>query len=240
MEVYLELILAKIKELPVFERPREKAMRYGLDSLSSEELIAILIRTGTKDASALDISHRIYSESHGLINLFHKSYQALLDINGIGPGKALVLSACFELCNRYFKLFNGESESVNSVDIYKRYVLKMKKSNKETFVLLVLNRKKEIIHEENLYQGSEFHIDCQPMEIIKKVILHNGAYFYMIHNHPSGDYQPSPHDVDFTTRIIATANRVNVEMVDHIIVGDNGFYSFKVHDKLSSIPLINN
>ena len=90
MEVYLELILSKIKELPVLERPREKAVRYGVGSLSNEELIAVLIRTGTKDESALDLAHTINSRFHGLSNLFNASYHALTDINGIGPGKAMI------------------------------------------------------------------------------------------------------------------------------------------------------
>ena len=120
--------MSKIKELPVLERPREKAMRNGLNSLSNEELLAILIRTGTRDESAIDIAHRINSESHGLSNLFHISYQALLDINGIGPGKALILSACFELCNRYLYTIHGESRIMSSLDIYNRYSLRMRKA----------------------------------------------------------------------------------------------------------------
>ena len=137
----MELALSKIKELPVLERPREKAIRYGLDILSNEELLAILIRTGTKDESALDIAHKIDSESHGLTNLFHTSYRALLDINGIGPGKALMLSACFELCNRYLRTFYGESGSVNTLDVFHRYSLKIRNSDKEVLILVILNRK---------------------------------------------------------------------------------------------------
>ena len=223
----MELVLGKIKELPVIERPREKAIRYGLDKLSNEELLAILIRTGTKDVSALDIAHTINSGSHGLHNLFHKSYQALLDINGIGPGKALILSACFELCSRYIATIHGDSGKVFTPDIVKRYSLKLSKNNQEVFALVVLNRRKEIIHEENLYIGSELHIDCQPTEIVKKVIKHNGKFFYMIHNHPSGDIEPSKEDVALTENIYRITNRVNITMIDHLIIGDGGYYSYE-------------
>lgn len=202
-------------------------MRYGLSSLSNEELIAILIRTGTKDESALDIAHRINSNAHGLKNLFHTSYQALLDINGIGPGKAMILSSCFELCNRYLSSMHGETGKVTTTDIYNRYALELAKDNKEIFVLVILNRKKAIIHEENLYHGSELHIDCQPMEIVRKVIKHNGRYFYMIHNHPSGDITPSKEDIALTADIVGISHRLNVTLVDHIIIGDNGYYSFQ-------------
>ena len=227
--------MSKFRELPVLERPREKAMRYGLDSLSNEELLAILIRTGTKDESVLDIAHKVNRQSNGLANLFHISYEALLDINGIGPGKALILAACFELCNRYLRTFYGETGAVSSLDIYNRYAPKMRKTNKEGFVLAVLNRKKEIIHEEFLYLGSEFHVVCQPMEIIRKVILHKGSYFYILHNHPSGDCFPSKEDIDLTAQIISSANRVSVRMLDHVIVGDAGFYSFADNDKCTKI-----
>ena len=227
--------MGKIKELPVLERPREKAIRYGLDSLSNEELLAILINTGTKEESALDIAHNINDKSHGLANLFHISYQALLEIQGIGPKKALTLSACFELCNRYLFTFHGESGVVSSFDVYNRYALRMKKCNKEIFVLVILNRRKEIIFEETFYLGSENQVPCQPMEIVKKVILHNGAFFYMIHNHPSGDKSPSADDVDLTMRVMVTSKRVNVRMLDHIIIGDDGFYSFAEHEKYAQI-----
>lgn len=210
-------------------------MRYGIDSLSNEELLAILIGTGTKDESVLDIAHKVNSQSNGLSNLFNVSYEALIEINGIGPSKALVLSSCFELCNRYLKSFYGETGAVSSLDIYNRYATKMRMSGKESFVLAILNRKKEIIHEEYLYLGSEFHVTCQPMEIIRKVILHKGAYFCLIHNHPSGDCTPSKEDVDLTTHVMRAANRVSVRMLDHIIVGDTGFYSFSEHDQCHKI-----
>ena len=230
----MELVLAKIKELPVLERPREKAIRYGLDNLSNEELLAILIRTGTKDTSALDIAHHLYSESRGLSNLFLTTYRALLDNKGIGPGKALILSSCFELCNRYLNSLYGESVITSSLDIYNHYSLKMRKSNNEIFKLIILNRRRAIVHEENLYVGSESHISCQPTEIIKKIILHNGVYFYMIHNHPSGNSTPSKEDVDLTTEVMRLCPRVNVTMLDHLIIGDDDFYSFHKHEKVTS------
>ena len=92
----------KILELPKQERPREKAIRFGIETLSTEELLAILLRTGTKDVSALDLAYEMLSASHGLQNLLKKPYEALLDVRGIGPGKALILSACFELSKWVF------------------------------------------------------------------------------------------------------------------------------------------
>lgn len=231
MEIYLELILSNFREIPVLERPREKAIRFGLDTLSNDELIAVLIGTGTKQESVLELAHKINSQSNGLSNLFNVPYEALLDINGIGPVKALILSACFELCNRYLKTFYGDSGTVSTLDIYNRYALKMRQKDKELFALVVLNRRRQIIHEEFLYVGSETHVACQPKEIIRKVMLHNGNYFYMIHNHPSGDCIPSKEDVNLTTQVKVLANQLSVRLLDHIIVGDTGFYSFSEYEE---------
>lgn len=219
--------MAKIKELPLFERPREKALRYGIESLSNEELLAIILRTGTREISALDLAHKLNSESRGLNNLFHMPFQALLDINGIGPGKALILSSCFELCNRYLKTLSGEVGPVKLESLLSRYSLRMRSEEQELLILVTLNQRKEIIYEECLYKGSDVSVDCQPKEIVKKVLLHNGKSFYLIHNHPSGNYEPSTNDAFMTTEIVRLSKKVNIRLEDHIIIGTNGYYSFK-------------
>ena len=237
MEVYLELIVAKIKELPKYERPREKALRYGIASLSNEELIAILLRTGTKEKSALDLAHKLNSESRGLANLFHMPFQALIDINGIGPGKALILSSCFELCSRYIKSLSGEMGPVDLKSLISRYSLRLKNEDSEMLILISLNQRKEIIYEECLYKGSDISVDCQPEQIVKKVLLHNGKSFYLIHNHPSGNYEPSSSDAYVTTEIVRYSRKMNIKLEDHIIIGKNGYYSFK---NMTLSPLIIN
>ena len=229
--------MAKIKELPKYERPREKALRYGIGSLSNEELIAILLRTGTKDSSALDLAHKLNSESRGLTNLFNMPYRAILDINGIGPGKALILSSCFELCSRYLKSLSGEAGPVNLDSLLRRYYLRLRNEDNETLTLITLNQRKEIIYEECLYKGNEISVDCQPEQIVKKVLFHNGKSFYLIHNHPSGNYQPSNSDAYMTTEIVRQSRKMDVKLEDHIIIGNNGYYSFK---KMTLTPLIYN
>lgn len=216
----------KILELPKQERPREKAIRFGIETLSTEELLAILLRTGTKDVSALDLAHDMLSASHGLKNLLMKPYEALLDVRGIGPGKALILSACFELSKRYGMLSYYDLEVASNTYLYQRYIGRLSQSDQEQIIIVVLNNKKRIIHEEIIYQGSEESVDCDPLQIVKKVILHKGKYFYLIHNHPSGNAQPSEADRVLTTNIIATANMMRVILLDHIVIGSHGYYSF--------------
>ena len=218
--------MPKIKDLPKQERPREKAVRFGIESLSNEELIAILLRTGTSEASALDIAHTLYTNSHGLQNLFKQPYEALLDVRGIGPGKALILSTCFELSKRYGMLSYYDMEVPSNGYLYQRYIGKLSHSDQEQIVIVILNAKKRIIHEEIIYRGSENSVDCNPLEIVKKVILHKGKYFYLIHNHPSGNAQPSDADRVLTTNIITTANMMRVILLDHIVIGSHGYYSF--------------
>lgn len=217
--------MGKIKDLPKQERPREKAIRFGIDKLSNEELIAILLGTGTKEVSALDLAHTIYSNSLGLVNLLNKPYEALVKVKGIGPGKALILASCFELSKRYENLLNYEVQKVNSEYLYQRYIRRVSESDKEHLIIVVLNGKKQIIHEERIYLGSEESVDCNPQEIVKNVILHKGKYFYLIHNHPSGNANPSESDRMLTTKIIITSNYLGIILLDHIIIGSNGYYS---------------
>ena len=226
LEVLLELALPKILDLPKQERPREKAIRYGIETLSNEEILAILLRTGTKDVSALDLAHDLYNQSHGLQNLLKQPFEALLDVRGIGPGKALILSACFELSKRYGMLSYYDTEIATSGYLYQRYIGKLSHSDQEQIILVILNTKKRIIHEEIIYRGSEDSVDCDPLLIVKNVILHKGKYFYIIHNHPSGNAQPSDADRVLTANIIATANTMRVILLDHIVIGSHGYYSF--------------
>ena len=219
--------MAKIKELPKLERPREKAIRYGISSLSNEELLAILLRTGTKDSSALDVAHKLNSGSRGLNNLFLMPYESLTDVRGVGPSKALILAACFELSKRYQRSFYGDSGKVNDEDIYQRYINRLLHEEKEVLIIVILNQRLEIIYEEEIYSGGDSLLLCSPSEIVKKVIRHHGKNFYLIHNHPSGDYHPSKNDCYTTDEIVRLAKRVDIELIDHLVVGNAGYYSIR-------------
>lgn len=217
----------KIKELPINERPREKAIRYGIDKLSNEELLAILIRTGSGKQSALDIAHTLNGQSGGLNNLFHRSYESIVNTYGIGPSKALILTTCFELCKRYSNISYGESGKIDGEKLYLRYLEKLNDKNNENFVLVILNRKKEIIYEETLFIGSEHLVSCPLDEVIKKVIIHNGKNFYIIHNHPSGDSSPSSSDIYVTDELMRLSKKLGIKLEDHLIISENEYYSFK-------------
>lgn len=225
----------KIKDLPKYDRPREKAIRFGIETLSTEELLALILGFGTKDIPVLELAHSLMRDSNGLFNLFSKSFESLLEFKGIGKGKALLLSACFELSKRYDASRFMEDDIVDIPMLYQRYAPRLRGLNKEVFIIIILNSKQKIIHEETFYKGGEERVDCSPLEIIKKVILHGGKSFYIMHNHPSGNCLPSVQDVDLTTDIITRSYQVRIKMIDHIIIGGDAYYSFneafKLHKK---------
>ena len=227
MEIYLGLIMAKIIDLPIYDRPREKAMRFGIDSLSDHELLALLIGSGTIDNSAMDIAYQMISDSHGLFHLIEKPYIDLINYKGIAEGKAVKIIAAFELAKR-FKTHNGDEEEYvfNSDQIYKKYRPIIANLNQENVYLVVLDKKKRILHEVNLYKGSEANVQCSSLEIVRQVIAHRGHYFYLIHNHPSGSTLPSNDDVMFTTELIRKANRLSIILLDHLIMTRSSYYSF--------------
>ncbi len=233
MEVYLELILAPIKDLPILERPREKAMRYGVESLSNVELLAVIIGSGTKDHSALDIAQKIITDKKGLSNVFHCPYQDFIIYQGVNKTSAIKLSATFELGKRY-QIGKAESEDavVDSSMIYLKYAPQLINQPQEKIVIVTLNRQKKITHEHVLSIGSENNVACSIRDILRIMVLNKGTYFYLIHNHPGNNMDPSQQDIAFTSSIINEAKRIGFNLIDHLIIGDGGAYSFRTNGLL--------
>lgn len=219
--------MSKIKSLPTLERPREKAFHYGVDRLSDHELIAILIGSGTVDSSALDIAYKMLSDHKGLLNLVQKPFSDLLHFKGIGKSKAVKIIAAFEIAKRFNSLKSiNEDLPVSSNEIYERYKYHVTGVYQECLRLIILNNKRKIIHEVNLYQGNETSVNCSWRQIIQQVLIHNGKYFYIVHNHPSGNHSPSKEDIEFTTTLIKESQKLKIKLLDHLIISDNGYFSF--------------
>lgn len=217
----------RFSDLPPLERPREKALHYGVDTLSNHELLALLIGSGYTDTSASDVAYQLLSESGGLLNLLNKTIYDLLKIKGIGEGKALRLLSCFELVKRIGISHNKPDFLPSTIDLYQKYESKFSQIQKEHVYLIILDKKKRVLHEASLYLGTRKEVSCSAIEIIQQVIVHNGNCFYLIHNHPSGDYHPSEADITFTADLINKAKKLHVEMLDHIIIGESGYFSFR-------------
>ena len=228
--------MAKINELPPLERPREKAWRYGIESLSDYELLALLINSGTPDNSAIDIAYQMLSDSHGLTNLVNKHLSDLINYKGIGSDKAIRIIGCFELAKRINHQEITDETIHSSEQVYERYRTLFSYTQKEYVYLVILDKKKKVLHEVNLYKGTSDSVTCSAMEIIQQVIIHNGKFFYLLHNHPSGEPYPSNADLAFTGELIKECKKFQINMLDHLIISPKGYFSFLRKENSQELP----
>jgi len=221
-----------INKWPITERPREKLFMSGPDKLSDCELLAILLQTGFKyggnSISALDLAKELlieFNELKGLINTFPSE---LLDLKGIGKAKAAKLVAAFELGRRAAALKNGNCKSFRcSEEVASYYIPILKDLKKEQFRVLLLDTKNKIIKDELISQGSLTSSPVHPREVINPAIRGSAASVIFLHNHPSGDPEPSMDDIEVTRRLCNSFDIVGIQVLDHIIVGCEGYFSFK-------------
>lgn len=226
--------MQNVKEMPNVDLPREKAVRFGIESLSDSELLAIILGVGSKENNVIKLANELIFDSMTLFNLANMPYQYFLKFNGISKAKALKLCACFEIAKRYYKhehIVKEQKEEVTSYTLYKRYHEKVSSLNNEILILVVLNRKRKIIYETTLYVGTESRIPLSPNEILRMVMMHNGHFFYLIHNHPNDFLMASEEDLIFTEEVIRQAKKFNFILLDHLIIGESGYYSYKERQK---------
>ena len=219
--------MSKIKDLPTFERPREKAYRFGIEQLSDYELIAILIGTGCQNKSATDIAYQMISDSTSLSSLIQRPYIDLLKYKGIGKNKAIKIIASFEIAKRFQSRRNVLSEeSIDSNSLFLKYYPQLVNQHQEHLFIVILDKKKRVLHEVNLYKGNDKNVSYSCNQIIREVLIHEGTSFYVIHNHPSGTLMPSEQDIFFTSYLIQEAKRMKITLIDHLIISSEGYYSF--------------
>lgn len=221
-----------INKWPITERPREKLFMSGPDKLSNCELLAILLQTGFRyegnSISAVDLANEIlieFQELKGLINVLPSE---LLNLRGIGKAKAAKLVAAFELGRRAAALKNGNCRSFKcSEEVASYYIPILKDLKKEQFRILLLDTKNKIIKDELISQGSLTTSPIHPREVINPAIRGSAASVIFLHNHPSGDPEPSMDDIEVTRRLCKSFDIVGINVLDHIIVGHEGYFSFK-------------
>lgn len=220
--------MSKIKDLAEIDKPREKAIRFGIDSLKDEELLALIINSGTIGRSSLDIARDLINDCHYLNELMNKPEQYFLSFKGLKTAKAIKLMAAIEIAKRIDQkkqLIYEENSQVNSDSLYRRYALTFSKLTQEIMAIVILNKNKQIIYEKNLYQGDDSNIIINMRDILRLLMIHNGYYFYLIHNHPNGSILPSELDISFTKKIKNKAKQINVSLLDHIVISKTGYYS---------------
>ena len=204
---------------PVEERPREKAIYYGIETLSNQELVAVILRTGNKEMSVLNLAQFLLDEIGGFQELKDIDYQRLIQIKGIKQAKAIELMACIELAKRMQSKQSIKNRIRQPKDAYAYIKNKLMFEKQEKVVLLCLNNHLEIVQDKLLFIGSGDVSLLETKEVCNRIIL--------IHNHPSGNPKPSHEDQEITRKIEMMAKHLDIEFIDHIIIGDHCYYSFK-------------
>jgi len=217
-----------LRHVPYNERPRERMLAYGADALSNAELLAILIRTGTKSQSAVGLATSVLQQCGSLRELVDISVAELTTIKGIGHAKALQLLAGIELGKRVARSKLGDAIKVRKPEDAALYIMEdLRYLKKEHFVCLFLNTKNDIISKETLSVGTLNASLVHPREVFRAAIRCSSASIICVHNHPSGDSTPSPEDILITKRLAEAGSLIGIEILDHIIIGDNNFVSLK-------------
>ncbi|MBT2290503.1 DNA repair protein RadC [Paenibacillus albidus] len=217
-----------LRDLPHEERPRERMMHYGAESLSQAELLAILLRTGTRRESAIHIAQRMLKQIGSLRGLADLSIEELTGIKGIGPAKAVQLKAGIELGRRMANSRLNEPVTIRSPqDAAEILTEQLRYLQKEHFVCLFLNTKNHVLAQETLSMGSLNASIVHPREVFRAAIKCSSASIICAHNHPSGDPTPSPEDIALTKRLQQAGEIIGIDVLDHLIIGDSSFVSLK-------------
>lgn len=217
-----------LRDIPHEERPRERMMRYGADALSHAELLAILLRTGTRKESALYVAQRVLAKAGGIRSLVDLSIDELMQTKGIGEAKAIQLVAGIELGRRLSRSGQPETPVVRSPKDAAALVMdQLRFLQKEHFVCLFLNTKNHLLGQETLSIGSLNASIVHPREVFRAAIKCSSASIICAHNHPSGDPAPSPEDIQITKRLSEAGEIIGIDVLDHIIIGDGKFISLK-------------
>lgn len=216
----------KIKNYPQEERPREKAYYHGIESLNNCELLALILRTGNKQESALELAQRVINEVGGLAYLKDVTYHQLVSINGIKKAKAIGILAAIELTKRIKD--NNEITTIIKEPRDGYYLVKDQLifEQQERVIILCLNSKLEVIKKKTVFIGSNNISIISGREIFKEALICGSNRIMIIHNHPSGNPQPSVEDIEITKHLYRMAEELEMEIVDHLIIGRNKFYSF--------------
>lgn len=222
------LLNLKIHDVLEVDRPRERLIRQGAKSLSNQELIAILLGTGTKKESVLTVANRVLINFEKLHNLKHATLEEIMDIKGIGEAKAVLLLAAIELGRRLATKDLEERFTIRSPEDAATFLMQdMTSLQQEHFVCLFLNVKNQVLHKQTIFVGSLNASIVHPREIFREAVKRSAASIICAHNHPSGVPTPSPEDVDVTTRLYEAGKIVGVDLLDHVIIGDHQFISMK-------------
>ena len=213
-------------------RPYEKFMQFGAEYLTESELLAVILRTGTKELDAESLAEEILQIAsygqQGLLGLHRISMERLLQIKGIGKVKAIQIKCVLELCTRMAKTKAKEQLTFNrSGSVAAYYMESLRHRNKECVILLMLDTKGRLLKESELSKGTVKSSLLSPREVFVEALDASAVNIILLHNHPSGDPTPSNEDLEVTATIAEMGRKLDIPLIDHIIIGDNRYISFK-------------
>lgn len=221
----------RIKDMPAGERPYEKLERFGPEVLSNAELLAVVIRTGSKDDTSVALAQRVLSASGdgGMAFLHDLSLQELRGTKGIGRVKALQIKAVMELSKRVSSaLIMSNRVTVKSPEEVSRLMMEeMRHLRKEVFKIILLNTKNHFIKHVNISVGCLNSSIVHPREVFSEAVKAGCSGIVLVHNHPSGDPEPSREDIETTERLVNAGNILGIKVLDHVVIGDGRYISFK-------------
>ncbi len=217
-----------IKELPEDLRPRERLVKEGAGSLSDAELLAILLRTGSKEFTALDLAAVVITKFKNLRHLVDASVEELAEIKGVGLAKACQVKAALELARRLARFTESPRPLIKSPGDAAALVMEeMRRLDREHFRVLLLNTKNRVLGVDEVSVGTLNYSAVHPREIFRRAIKRSAASVILVHNHPSGDPAPSREDIEITERLVEAGKIIGIQVLDHIIVGEKRFVSLK-------------
>lgn len=218
--------MLKVKELPLDDRPREKLVLRGAQTLSNSELLAILLRTGTKGLSVIELAQKLLCNDNIAI-LASKTVESFTKQNGIGKDKAATLVAAFELSRRikFNEKWFSQKKIKSPEDLAEIFIPILKDENKEKFIVVCLNTSNQIIKYEIISIGNLNSSIVHPREVFKVAIDNNSASLFLIHNHPSGNSEPSREDISITKRLVEAGKIFDINVLDHLIIAGENFTS---------------
>jgi DNA repair protein RadC len=216
-----------INDWLVTERPREKLILKGAMALSDAELLAILLRTGTKGKTAIDLARELLEKCGGLRKLLESDYQKLRSHSGMGIAKFVQLQAALELARRNLQEHLQKRDALCDTEETKKYLCaQLRHKQQEVFACIFLDSHNQIIRYEELFFGTINSSNIYPREVVKKALSYNAAGVIFAHNHPSGVPKPSVADKQITTKLIKALDLVGIKVLDHVIIGDADCFSF--------------
>lgn len=223
-----------LKDLPTEDLPRERLLTYGAKNLTNEELIAIILRTGTINTSVKDLATMILSSCGEVTNLKYMTIKKMSEIKGLGTVKGATLLAALELGRRVYEenKLTPKIRIQNSLDAFRYFAKYIIDDQQENLLVIYLDNQKQYINYKILFKGTINQSVVHPREIFKEAFLESASAIIVMHNHPSGLVIPSKADDEFTSQLVKVGNIMGIQVLDHLVVGGGNYYSYIEKGKL--------